>query len=773
MPTRDVNTFEFLNAIFAGLEGYVEFRIIGKGITDQLFVSVPDILKSYTTVIEPRLRKVNMGNTALNVNRANIYFGVNPRTEKIGDAAHVKTCRILWADLDYTEREYIEKNATVLKALGLYPNIIVHSGHGWHFYWLLIEQVDPEEAGRVMKTISRVLASDPKVTDAPRIMRLPNFWNVKANPLMCRVVHFDLSKLRNLSDFEPLETVATGEIPPSLAHKQKKESIVAKDDGDRTIMGLVARAVIPFWTSGARHALAVGLAGLLRKDGISKDEATLIMRKIAAATKDDEVDDRTRAVEDTYSKPINEVSASSVIFETLQDSGKEFLKSYNSAVRTIPPEPVERTVSPDFNLYDCVPPGSIIEKHVHFAASKTDAPIQYHAAAIITICAAALGNRTFIEFHGKRLFPTMYTMICGPSTRFRKSTSIGLATDVSFETEIENFSENSTPEQMYARMAPEECEWREDGKKKIPVAWRGSPQGLITHAEFTQFLEASTKGYMSDARSLMMHLYDGTRATRETKSHGRYYIENPAVSMLCGVTLSAIKTFCSKTDAGSGFLSRFFVVMPPRNHTNKFGLDQPDPGMISLRRDVAERVNLMSMYKHNDQPVPMTFDAQDVLMEFEEWINEKIKKVEYSPLAILDSFYARLATTAYKIALVYSATREIPIASVEKEDAELAVGFCRWAARNLDSFYADTKSNDGNREAGYVEQVLIAARGYVTKSGQKSGIPHGILLRNSHLDRNQFQNAINTLLECYVLLEGARGARGGRTYTINEVEKSG
>jgi hypothetical protein len=773
MPTRDISTFEFLNAIFAGLDGYVEFRLIGKGITDQLFVSVPDVLRSYTEVVEPRLRKVNMGNTAMNLNRANIYFGVNPRTEKIGDAAHVKTCRVLWADLDYTEKEYIEKNATVLKALGLYPNIIIHSGHGWHFYWMLVEQVDPEEAGKVMKTISRVLASDPKVTDAPRIMRLPNFWNVKANPLMCRVAHFDLSRLRNLSDFEPLETVAPGEVPPSLAHKMKKESVVVKDDGDRTIIGLVARAIIPFWKSGARHALAIGLAGLLRKDGISKDEATLIMRKIAAATKDDEVDDRTRAVDDTYSKPINEVSASSVIFETLQDDGKEFLKSYNSAVRAIPPEPVERIISPDFNLYECVPSGSIIDKHVHYAASKTDAPVQYHAASIITICAAALGNRTFLEFHGKKLFPTMYTMICGPSTRFRKSTSIGLAADLSFESEIENFSENSTPEQMYARMAPEECEWREDGKKRIPVAWRGSPQGLITHAEFTQFLEASTKGYMSDARSLMMHLYDGTRATRETKTHGRYYIESPAVSMLCGVTLSAIKSFCSKTDAGSGFLSRFFVVMPPRKHTNRFGLDTPDQAMVELRKDVAERVHLMSVYKHADQPVPVTFDAQDVLIEFEEWINEKIKKVEYTAMAILDSFYARLATTAYKIALIYSATRQIPINAVEKEDAEMAVGFCRWAARNLDSFYTDTRSNDGNREAGYAEQVLVAARGISIRSGGKIPVPHRELFRQCNLDANQFRNAIHTLLESQRLLLGPASAKGGKTYTLNEVERVG
>lgn len=772
MPVQETSTFEFLHALFAGLEGYVEFRLIGKGITQQSFIPVADVLKNYTDQLEPRLRRMNMG---VSGNKANIYFGVNTRTDKIGDAAHVKECRVLWADLDYTEENFIKKNGAVLKSMGLYPNIIIKSGHGWHFYWLLVESVNPADAQKAMKHICRILASDVKVTDAPRIMRLPNFFNVKESPVPCRIAHFDRSKLYNLSDFEVLETAAAGEIPPSLAHKLKKEAaaVVPSPDGDRSLAGLVSRAVAPFWKQSGRHSLAVGLSGLLRKDGVSKEEAIIIMRKLIVITKDDEPEDRIRAVEDTFTKPLNEIAASSAIFETLADSGKEFLKSYNSAMRAMPPDPVERVISPEFDLYECIPSGSIIDKYVTYAASKTDAPLQYHAAAILTICASAMGNRVYFDYHGKKLFPTLYTMVCGPSTRFRKSTSIGLASDIAVECGIEAYSENSTPEQMYARMAPEECEWKEDGKRKIPVAWRGSPQGLITHSEFTQFLEASTKGYMSDARSLMMHLYDGTRATRETKSHGRYYIESPAVSMLCGVTLSAIKSFCTKTDSGSGFLARFFVVMPPRDHVNRFGLDEPDTAAAEFRKEVADRVRLLSVYNHSSQPVTATLDALDVLIDFEKWITEKIKKVEYTPKAALDAFYARLATTAYKISLIYAAIREIPILSITKEDADAAVGLCRWASRNLDSFYGDIKSNEGNREAGYAEQVLNAIRGATKKAGSRIPIPHRVAIGNCNLDSNQFKAAVHTLMEVGTVVMGPRGAKGGMTYILNEVEREG
>jgi len=64
----------------------------------------------------------------------------------------------------------------------------------------------------------------------------------------------------------------------------------------------IKAVLLPHWTEGQRHELALGLAGLLAKSGIAQDEALALLREIADEAKDSEWRDRERALRDSFDR---------------------------------------------------------------------------------------------------------------------------------------------------------------------------------------------------------------------------------------------------------------------------------------------------------------------------------------------------------------------------------------------------------------------------------------------------------------------------------------
>ena len=64
----------------------------------------------------------------------------------------------------------------------------------------------------------------------------------------------------------------------------------------------IKAVLLPHWHEGVRHELALGLAGLLAKSGITQDEALELLREIAAEAQDNEWRDRERALKDSFDR---------------------------------------------------------------------------------------------------------------------------------------------------------------------------------------------------------------------------------------------------------------------------------------------------------------------------------------------------------------------------------------------------------------------------------------------------------------------------------------
>ena len=127
-----------------------------------------------------------------------LYYGVGLRESKLGNARgtddQVHAWPGVWVDLDYgvtghAGREYPPDEAAALEIADrfpLAPSVVVHSGHGFHLYWLFDQPVLDRKiftsiltgVQRHFREIAKPYAVD-KTDDVGRVLSLPGFWNCK------------------------------------------------------------------------------------------------------------------------------------------------------------------------------------------------------------------------------------------------------------------------------------------------------------------------------------------------------------------------------------------------------------------------------------------------------------------------------------------------------------------------------------------------------------------------------------------------------------------
>jgi hypothetical protein len=78
------------------------------------------------------------------------------------------------------------------------------------------------------------------------------------------------------------------------------------------------RGFAAFWTEGHRHNLSLWLNGALRKAGLERFEAAVVIKSICLLADDDELRDRLEALKTTYEKDIEEIAGWSRLETELQ-----------------------------------------------------------------------------------------------------------------------------------------------------------------------------------------------------------------------------------------------------------------------------------------------------------------------------------------------------------------------------------------------------------------------------------------------------------------------
>ncbi|KFN51981.1 hypothetical protein N790_13245 [Arenimonas malthae CC-JY-1] len=152
--------------------------------TFQTFAEAEGAGKKLNRVLQGSLSKLARQLVSLNQQGAGVFVMVN-RGDGFGrKAANVVAARALFLDLDGAPVEPV-------LSYPLPPRIVVESSPGkWHCYWPVAD-LPLDQFSRAQKALAAQFGGDPKVCDAPRVMRLPGFLHCKAEPQLTRLASAD------------------------------------------------------------------------------------------------------------------------------------------------------------------------------------------------------------------------------------------------------------------------------------------------------------------------------------------------------------------------------------------------------------------------------------------------------------------------------------------------------------------------------------------------------------------------------------------------------
>lgn len=189
-------------------------------------------------------------------------------------------------------------------------------------------------------------------------------------------------------------------------------------------------------------------------------------------------------------------------------------------------------------------PHTFVDSYTEWAASVTDAPVQYHRATGVTMLSVLLTPHIKLPTSFGTFIPNIWMMVLAGTTMTRKSTSLNLAAKL-----LDDVTDD----------------WM--------LATDGSPEGILTELqhrdgkisvflrdEITGFMSAvSGRDYLSGILEAFTQLYDGVPQVRVLRRE-RIEIKNPYFVFMGGGIKTRMEEIVSMEHIRSGFLPRFLFV---------------------------------------------------------------------------------------------------------------------------------------------------------------------------------------------------------------------
>lgn len=335
-----------------------------------------------------------------------------------------------------------------------------------------------------------------------------------------------------------------------------------------------------------------------------------------------------------------------------------------------------------------------------YAAERTDAPAAYHHYAAVAICAAALGNRVWVDSCWGRIYPAIWLCFVGPSGT-RKSTAVNLACGLLGEA-IDNieFPDDFSREAFYERLAAQ-------------------PAGVLRWRELGSVLDVWGLDYMRGLSSTLTDFWDSpSTVVRELKSgalakdnhHRQIVIHRPAISIIAAAKLAWFVENVRRRDIEGGFISRWLFVLQHRPS------GKPRPFLGAQRRDDHEMRDSMIAHLRSlaELEGPLLVDPDAAAC-----INSYTARLDTSAALRSDpaDFSGRAGTHIIKLAMGISASyyRRPPL-RLTLPAIELAINMYevafRWGCELVELIQNQGYVPDKMRK---LDEIMTAAGGEVTQ----------------------------------------------------------
>lgn len=548
--------------------------------------------------------------------------------------------------LDHDLGELLGEVTRLCNATGLRSNYIVATGHGFALWYMLADE-EQDKLDRARAVFKRLVAAlnhaagwtiaDKQVSDAgTRIMRLPGAPNTKGGKARPTILYdgepnwWTLDALESLvAAIEPDEAPAPSVVPSVSRMAAPVNS--SPFDLDAGAANEIVDLVRPYWLSGQRHALALGLAGWLKRNGVSRSTALSIVEGCAAGS-DDERDDRIKAVETTYARSDSAVVGWTTIRDLLPSLTVRRVDDLLSAfwrARQRAAAPVETEVvmsggqSPTITavrersaeaaedeaaraieytpLPESIFQGALAE-YVDIMKGCTEAPIQFHVGAFLAANGALAGRAAYTPYASKMVYANQYVMLVGSSGTSKKDTAIRFAT--------EKFAGLEPPFDTVLRTR-ERWSRLDDAGSDVALLkhLKDHPNTLLVVPELhAQIAKMRSKGRES-LFDTMLTLWDANARYQNVTMATPLLVENPTLSVLAGIQPTRLRNIMNEEILSSGFVNRWLIV--PGEATSPLH-DPPSVSVEASRSLMAEiiaRYDDIETMQGRDGPLAIPFSA--------------------------------------------------------------------------------------------------------------------------------------------------------------------
>lgn len=330
-------------------------------------------------------------------------------------------------------------------------------------------------------------------------------------------------------------------------------------------------------------------------------------------------------------------------------------------------------------------PAGTLRLYEDYHLPTTDAPREYNIACAFAVHAAVVGSRTWIAFGGQRLYFNLWALILGPSSDFRKSTTINQARRTIRK--LYDGQPDAVP------LLPDEF-----SREALLRELSEHPQGLLTYSEFSGALAAYGRDYMSGTKETLSDLYDAPGTYTRKVGVNTFTIRDACLSILAA---SQTEWFLEKLKAGDvrgGFLARF--TFWPAFEKKYLIAIPPEPDLAVGNRLITGLNELRTVRGAMEIPPP-------VRAAYKTWIEgheRELRGVDH--VADISPFWVRLSVTTLKLAglVQLSQNRDLVLTADALERAIGLTEFLKAALRRLfaEDFAFSKSMQDRQRVLRYI-----------------------------------------------------------------------
>jgi len=424
-----------------------------------------------------------------------------------------------------------------------------------------------------------------------------------------------------------------------------------------------------------------------------------------------------------------------------------------------------------------------LQRYCAEAQKCTDAKPQALVTSFLSALAANVGNRAFIQCGSRRHFCNIWSIVIGPSSISRKTTSLSLAVGA-----LRSYNRFLRKEYLalmkeYNALAPERQADVEEPVRKYAIypsapaeqflaILKENPNGILEFNEIADFLTKMNKSYNADFKAMITSMFDGIGTERSTRSYGDEYVENPAFSIATATTKEwLLKELDKEHDINSGFMQRFLMCNSNDIDFNalNFGFREgkTSEGVLDLVFEYFQELREMGSI---EEPLQI-FLSDEAKRLFEEenraalkpYFDEKQTRMYSYVTRLFNDYFFRFCTL-FTLIEYYERGKKADIKNlvVSGDIARYAHRLCYYYLHNvagfLESELTDTR-DDRNERA-----VVKAFQGW--REREITDIITRTMLKNlSHINRKDFEEAVESLEEQQVLDVVKKKARNNKMTT--------